>query len=382
MLQFSGSSLTGDVRLAGVADRRSAWSPGSRASTGTTVGSGSRSGCSCSSSAEMSAVARPYYQRLKEAIEVRPPVFPRRSDEELEEILRSPVAVWNAVVGARRARGDHLADDLQAVPGHLTASPAPRGRSAFERALRRTGTTSPVGANRDPWQGQAQVVLGRRLHLTVQPSVRALGRERRDVAVRVAVDGDLVVGRLRRCRPRPARSPTGSARPSGPPERRTRRCSATSRGTEPSRAAFAPVIPRLPITTRSNAVAATASTISSDGSPDADLDRGGHAGLRADRRHGVLQDELPGLRDGRRTAASPRPPAAGQRVALAGRAIGRGRAVGRDQDPAGTAERSCGRSLARRDAGEQDVAGGVRHDPARHAPEQRSDATGRCCRSR
>ncbi|HKX34237.1 MAG TPA: hypothetical protein VJP03_02760 [Actinomycetota bacterium] len=49
---------------------------------------------------EMSAVGRPYYQRVKEAVEVRPSGVPRRSDEELEEILRSPVAVWNAAFGA------------------------------------------------------------------------------------------------------------------------------------------------------------------------------------------------------------------------------------------------------------------------------------------
>ena len=49
---------------------------------------------------EMSAVARPYYQRVKEAVEVRPSGVPRRSDEELEEILRSRVAVWNAAFGA------------------------------------------------------------------------------------------------------------------------------------------------------------------------------------------------------------------------------------------------------------------------------------------
>ena len=49
---------------------------------------------------EMSAVARPYYQRVKEAVEVRPSGVPRRSDEELEEILRSRVAVWNAEFGA------------------------------------------------------------------------------------------------------------------------------------------------------------------------------------------------------------------------------------------------------------------------------------------
>ena len=48
---------------------------------------------------EMSAVARPYYERVKEAIEVRPSGVPRRSDEELEEILRSPVGVWNMAFG-------------------------------------------------------------------------------------------------------------------------------------------------------------------------------------------------------------------------------------------------------------------------------------------
>ncbi|HJS25821.1 MAG TPA: hypothetical protein VJ913_01685 [Actinomycetota bacterium] len=48
---------------------------------------------------EMGAVARPYYQRVKEAVEVRPSGVPRRSDEELAEILRSPVAVWNAAFG-------------------------------------------------------------------------------------------------------------------------------------------------------------------------------------------------------------------------------------------------------------------------------------------
>jgi hypothetical protein len=48
---------------------------------------------------EMSAVARPYYQRVKEAVEVRPSGVPRRSDEELEEILTARVAIWNAVFG-------------------------------------------------------------------------------------------------------------------------------------------------------------------------------------------------------------------------------------------------------------------------------------------
>jgi hypothetical protein len=49
---------------------------------------------------EMSAVARPYYQRVKEAVELRPSGVPRRSDEELEEILRSPVGLWNTAFGA------------------------------------------------------------------------------------------------------------------------------------------------------------------------------------------------------------------------------------------------------------------------------------------
>jgi hypothetical protein len=36
---------------------------------------------------------------VKEAVEVRPSGVPRRSDEELEEILSSPVALWNALFG-------------------------------------------------------------------------------------------------------------------------------------------------------------------------------------------------------------------------------------------------------------------------------------------
>jgi hypothetical protein len=50
-------------------------------------------------SVEMTIVARPYYQRVKEAVEVRPSGVPRRSDEELEEILRSSVSLWNAIFG-------------------------------------------------------------------------------------------------------------------------------------------------------------------------------------------------------------------------------------------------------------------------------------------
>jgi hypothetical protein len=49
--------------------------------------------------AEMTAVARPYYQRVKEAVEVRPSGVPRASDEELDGILRSRLAIWNGVVG-------------------------------------------------------------------------------------------------------------------------------------------------------------------------------------------------------------------------------------------------------------------------------------------
>lgn len=49
--------------------------------------------------AEMSAVARPYYQGVKEAVEVRPSGVPRKSDEELEEILRSRVGLVNAAIG-------------------------------------------------------------------------------------------------------------------------------------------------------------------------------------------------------------------------------------------------------------------------------------------
>lgn len=48
---------------------------------------------------EMTAVARSYYDRVKEAVQLRPSGVPRRSDEELEEILSSPVALVNAAVG-------------------------------------------------------------------------------------------------------------------------------------------------------------------------------------------------------------------------------------------------------------------------------------------
>lgn len=48
---------------------------------------------------EMTALAKPYYQRVKEAVEVRPSGVPRRSDEELDLILRSPLSLWSAVIG-------------------------------------------------------------------------------------------------------------------------------------------------------------------------------------------------------------------------------------------------------------------------------------------
>lgn len=49
---------------------------------------------------EMSAVARPYYQRVKEAVEVRPSGVPRKSDEELDEILRARIGLVNTAIGA------------------------------------------------------------------------------------------------------------------------------------------------------------------------------------------------------------------------------------------------------------------------------------------
>ncbi len=49
--------------------------------------------------AEMMVVARPYYERVKEAIQLRPSGVPRRSDEDLDEMLRSRVALFNAAWG-------------------------------------------------------------------------------------------------------------------------------------------------------------------------------------------------------------------------------------------------------------------------------------------
>jgi hypothetical protein len=49
--------------------------------------------------AEMSTLARPYYEQLKDAIQLRPSGVPRKSDEELDQLLRSRLALFNAVWG-------------------------------------------------------------------------------------------------------------------------------------------------------------------------------------------------------------------------------------------------------------------------------------------
>jgi hypothetical protein len=48
---------------------------------------------------EMGVVARPYYQQLKDAIQLRPSGVPRKSDEELADLLRARAALFNAVFG-------------------------------------------------------------------------------------------------------------------------------------------------------------------------------------------------------------------------------------------------------------------------------------------
>jgi predicted integral membrane protein DUF2269 len=50
-------------------------------------------------SAEMSIVVRPYYQRLKEAVEIRPSGVPRRSDEELAAMLGSGLSLASTAFG-------------------------------------------------------------------------------------------------------------------------------------------------------------------------------------------------------------------------------------------------------------------------------------------
>ena len=141
---------------------------------------------------EMSAVARPYYQRVKEAVEVRPSGVPRRSDEELEEILRSPVALWNAVFGVAVLLAITWLMIFKPFQVLLRArryrSVGASGRSAGP------ATTWPVAEYREPWHGQSQPCSdGVPLHRAAR--VRALGRHRRDLALLVAVDRHLVVGR-------------------------------------------------------------------------------------------------------------------------------------------------------------------------------------------
>jgi amino acid transporter len=48
---------------------------------------------------EMWALARPYYQQLKDAIQLRPSGVPRKSNEELDQLLRSRVSTFTAVWG-------------------------------------------------------------------------------------------------------------------------------------------------------------------------------------------------------------------------------------------------------------------------------------------
>ncbi|MDP9242982.1 MAG: hypothetical protein M3O84_07390 [Actinomycetota bacterium] len=47
----------------------------------------------------MIGMASPYYRRISEAVELRPSGVPRKSDEELEAILKSPVPMIVAGVG-------------------------------------------------------------------------------------------------------------------------------------------------------------------------------------------------------------------------------------------------------------------------------------------
>jgi uncharacterized membrane protein len=47
----------------------------------------------------MIGMASPYYRRVSEAVELRPSGVPRKSDEELEAILKSPVPMIVAGVG-------------------------------------------------------------------------------------------------------------------------------------------------------------------------------------------------------------------------------------------------------------------------------------------
>lgn len=49
--------------------------------------------------AVMYVVARPYYQQLKDAIQLRPSGVPRRSDEDLDQIMRSSASTLTIVWG-------------------------------------------------------------------------------------------------------------------------------------------------------------------------------------------------------------------------------------------------------------------------------------------
>jgi hypothetical protein len=49
--------------------------------------------------AEMAAVGAPYYRKVKEAVQLRASGVPRKSDEELDALLRSPLPLANTVFG-------------------------------------------------------------------------------------------------------------------------------------------------------------------------------------------------------------------------------------------------------------------------------------------
>ena len=49
--------------------------------------------------AYMSAVTGPFYRRLMAATEMRPSGVPRKSDEELAQLVRSPIPIATAVIG-------------------------------------------------------------------------------------------------------------------------------------------------------------------------------------------------------------------------------------------------------------------------------------------
>jgi hypothetical protein len=47
----------------------------------------------------MATMAKDYFQKVSAACELRPSGVPRKSDEELEELMRAPVSAWIAVIG-------------------------------------------------------------------------------------------------------------------------------------------------------------------------------------------------------------------------------------------------------------------------------------------